>query len=218
MIHQFETHPNREALQTDLKQNHAHKPFSEKSMDMIYSMGNMEFFEICEIPPKVQCSNCMTYWTKGIVYCTYGTCLRPSNKIRKLNKDRFDVLSIPNYVIKKGPSHGARHGNTEEQIIYHAALVSSKKAKKNDCESLLDRFLNSPCYRESQINIAWNEEHCARYDVIAAGYHSSFAATAERFGRQNTWVLELNSSGPSGPMNQREDQNQRSTVWSVWQR
>ena len=34
---------------------------------MIYSMGNMEYFEICEITPKIQCPNCMTYWTKGIV-------------------------------------------------------------------------------------------------------------------------------------------------------
>ena len=117
------------ALQTDVKQNHAFNLFSEQSKEIIYSMGNMEYFEICEITPKVQCHNCMTYWTKGIVYCTCGTCLRFSGKIRKLNKDRFDVLSIPNHVIKKGPSHGARHGNTERQSIYHAAHVSSKKAK-----------------------------------------------------------------------------------------
>ena len=39
--------------------------------------------------------------------------LRSSDRIRKLNKDRHDMLSIPNYVIKKGPSHGARHGGTQ---------------------------------------------------------------------------------------------------------
>ena len=65
----------------------------------------------------------MTHWTKGIVYCTCGTCLRPTDKTRKLNKDRFDVLSIPHYVIKKGTSHGARHGNTEKQIVYHAQTL-----------------------------------------------------------------------------------------------
>ena len=31
------------------------------------------------------------------------------------NKLRLDALSIPNYVLKKGPTHGARHGKTEEQ-------------------------------------------------------------------------------------------------------
>ena len=36
--------------------------------------------------------NCSTYWTTGIVHCTCGTCLRLSDKNRKLNKDRFDVF------------------------------------------------------------------------------------------------------------------------------
>ena len=50
--------------------------------------------------------DCSTYWTTGIENCTCGTCLRPSDEIRKLNKDRFDVLSIPNYVIKNTTSSG----------------------------------------------------------------------------------------------------------------
>ena len=62
LIHKFETHPNREALQADLKQNHAFNPFSEQSKEIICSMGNMKHCEICEITPKVQCHNCMTYW------------------------------------------------------------------------------------------------------------------------------------------------------------
>ena len=94
LTHQFENHPNKEAMQADLQQNRAFYPFSEQSKEMIYSMGNMKFFEICEITPNIQCANCMTYRPKAIVYCTCGTCLRPS--------DRYDVLSIPNYVILKG--------------------------------------------------------------------------------------------------------------------
>ena len=43
--------------------------------------------------------------------------LATSPKNRRLNKDQYDDLSIPNYVIKKGPSHGARHGPTERQRI-----------------------------------------------------------------------------------------------------
>ena len=93
-------------------------------------MGNMEYFEICDITPNMQCSNCMTYWEVGMENRTAGTCLRPSDKVRKLNSDRHDVLSIPSYVIEKGLSHGRRHGNTERQRIYHQAHVSSRKAKK----------------------------------------------------------------------------------------
>ena len=47
--------------------------------------------------------------------------------------------------------------------------------------------------------------HCARLDEIAAEDHSSIATAAERARLENTWVLVHDSSGPNGPMNQRED-------------
>ena len=52
LIHQFENHPKKEALREDLQHNSAFHWFSEKSKEMIYSMGNMEFFEICGITHK----------------------------------------------------------------------------------------------------------------------------------------------------------------------
>ena len=70
-------------------------------------------------------------------------CLRLSDKVRKLNSAPHDVLSVPNFVIKKGPSHGACHGNAERQLIYHATHLSSQKAKKKEYKSVLDRFLKS---------------------------------------------------------------------------
>ena len=80
-----------------------------------------------------------------------------------------------------------------------------KKAKKKEHKSILVRFLKSPRYRQSQIVIGWTEEHCARLDEIAAEDHSYIATAAERIRRENTWVFVLSSSGPNGPMNQRED-------------
>ena len=55
LIHQFETHPNRAALKANLRENHAYNPFSEKSKEMIHIIGNVEYFEMCEISPKIQC-------------------------------------------------------------------------------------------------------------------------------------------------------------------
>ena len=66
LIHQSETHPNREALIADLRQNQAYKPLSEKSKNMIHSTGNVEYFEMFEISPEIQC----LHWTTGILYCT----------------------------------------------------------------------------------------------------------------------------------------------------
>ena len=46
-------------------------------------------------------------------------------KRKKMNWDRFDALSTPLYVIEKGTFHGARHGNTERQRIFHAAHIAA---------------------------------------------------------------------------------------------
>ena len=80
---------------------------------MIRDMGNVELFEFCETIPKVQFSECLLYWNQGVVYCTCGHLLR--EKCRHVHRWQLDILSIPNYVIKKGRPHGNRHGKTEAQ-------------------------------------------------------------------------------------------------------
>ena len=140
LIHPFETHPNRDSLQADLEENRKFKPFCAKSKELIRSMGNTEYFEMREITSKVQCQDCLLCLEVGILHCTCGTCFRPSQKNRKLNKDRFDVLSIPNYAINKGPSRGARHGPTDTQRIHFIALNAARKARRKGYTSTLDRF------------------------------------------------------------------------------
>ena len=105
---------HQDALQADLMQKNVHHPFSENSKKMIDDLVNVEFFELCETDSKVQCSYCLSDESKGKVYCTCGNFLCDTDSRRQLNRHRFDVLSIPNYVIKKGCPHGVRHGKTEE--------------------------------------------------------------------------------------------------------
>ena len=130
LIRQIETHRIREALKADLQQNQAHNPTSEQSKDMIQSMGNVEYFEMCEVSPKIQCPLCLTYCTKGIVCCRCGFCLPPTDQTREFNRDRFDVLSIPNYVIQKRLVRGRRCGNTDVQQLHHEAQDTLKEARK----------------------------------------------------------------------------------------
>ena len=136
-----------------------------------------------------------TLWHTGrhVFYSVHAQhAWRLSDKVRKLNKDLFDVLSIPNYVIKKEASYGARHGNTERQIIWITQLTChSQEGSEKGLKSILDRFLNSPRYRGSLTKIGWDEERCARNDAIAAEDHSYFATAAERFRRENAWVFVL---------------------------
>ena len=133
---------------------------------MIRELGDVELFELCETAPKVQCSHCLLYWKQGIVHCTCGQCLIYNETRRKFNRLRLDAISIPDYVIKKGATHGARHGKTEVQREYHLVWNAWKRCcKKVDYQGehftgIHDRFLRDPVYRESQLAIGWSEQKC----------------------------------------------------------
>ena len=51
-IQQFENHPNRDSLIEDLNKIEEFNLFNEKSKELITSMGNTEYFELCEISSK----------------------------------------------------------------------------------------------------------------------------------------------------------------------
>ena len=158
LVKRIETHPHRAALHDDLQQNSVYNPFSKDSKEMIRESCNVELFELCETT-KVQCSHCLLYWNQGIVYCTCGQCLIYSESRRNFNRQRLDALAIPNYVIKKGATNGARHGKTEVQREYHLAWNAWKRCcKKVDSQGehftgIHDRFLRDPVHRESQLAI-----------------------------------------------------------------
>ena len=153
---------------------------------MIRELGNVELFELCETLPKVQCCHCLLHWNHGIVYCTCGQCLIYSESRRQFNKLRLDALSIPNYVIKKGPTHGARHGKTEVQREYDLVWNAWKRC----CEKvgpqgghftgIHDRVLRDPVYRESQLAIGWTEQKCKEWDELAKEDHTNHLTPEEK--------------------------------------
>ena len=81
-------------------------------------------------------------------------------------------------MIKKGPTHGARHGKTEEQKKYHMAWNAGKRCyKKVDSQGehftgIHDRFLRDSVYRESQLAIEWTEQKCKEWDELAQEDHT----------------------------------------------
>ena len=62
LIQKIENHPDRHALQQDLRQNQAYNPFSPESKKMIQEVGNIELFELLETDPKT-CSAQHAYHT-----------------------------------------------------------------------------------------------------------------------------------------------------------
>ena len=155
---------------------------------------------------KVQCSHCLLHWNQGIVYCFGGQCLIYSESRRKFTKLRLDALSIPNYVIEKGPNHGARHGKTEEQKEYQKAWNAWKRfCKRVDSQGghftgIHDRFLGDQVYRESQLASGWTEQNCTEMDELAKQNHTHHLSTEEFKRYQGQWYLTLNKSGKNAPM------------------
>ena len=83
-----------QSLQRDLQQNNAYNPFSENSKKMIKDMGNVELLELFETDPKMQCKECLLYWSQGIFYCTCGHLLKESEANRSTIQCTLDLLSI----------------------------------------------------------------------------------------------------------------------------
>ena len=130
-IQKIENHPYRHALHQDLRQNQAYNPFSPESKKMIQDVGNVELFGLLDTEPKTQCTACLSYWNVGIVYCTCGHFLQKETEAnRKFGKDTMDLLSLPEYAIKKGRPHGHRYGKKPGDKEYYLAHQLKKKCKK----------------------------------------------------------------------------------------
>ena len=89
---------------------------------------------------------------------------------RQLNKARYDVLSIPGYVDKKNPTHGARHGPSVRQAMYHKAQDMLRKARKHKSggyKTILERWHDDDKHRNSLSDIGWTEEQITQYDASA---------------------------------------------------
>ena len=207
LVKKIENHPLRQSLQRDLQQNKAYNPFSTTSKKMIQDMGKVELFELFETDPKTQCKACLSHWSEGIVHCTCGHLLKESAANRGVIQYTLDLLSIPNYVIKKGRPHGHRHGETQQKKEYHQAHNLNKRCIKKHFKGIHDRFLKDPEFRPSQLEHD-RDEVCIKMDDLADKDFSHYMTESEYFRyKQNRWI-SLNKSGNTGPLRNRSDFNE----------
>ena len=171
----IENHPHRQSLQRDLQQNKAYIPFSVTSKKMIQGMGKGGAVWIVRDRPKTQCKECLSYWSEGIVFCTCGHLLKESEANRGAIQYALDLLSIPNYVIKKGRPHGHRYGKTPQQKEYHQA----NNCIKRGFQGIHDRFLIDSEFRASQLEHDRDEEVCIKMDELAEKDFSHYVTDSE---------------------------------------
>ena len=168
LIQKIENHPHRHALQRDLQQSQSFNPFSQESKQMIRDVGNIELCELLDTEPKAQCKVCLSYWDVGIVYCTCGHFLRNgTEETKKFVQYTMDLLSIPNYYIKKGRPHGHRYGKKPGDREYYIANSLKKKCKKQFYLGIHDRFIRDEKFRKNMFDIGRTEEICREIDKLA---------------------------------------------------
>ena len=190
LIQKIENHPNRHALQRDLQQSHSFNPFSQESKEMIHEVGNVELCELLDMEPKAQCKVCLSYWDVGIVYCTCGHFLRNGiEENKKFVQYTMDLLSIPNYYIKKGRPHGHRYGKKPGDYEYIVANSLKKKCKKKNFLGIHDRFIRDKKFRKNMFDVGRSEELCRELDKLANEDHTHHITAEEISVYRNNWWL-----------------------------
>ena len=124
---------------------------------MIQDVGNIELCELLETEPKTQCTACLS----GVIYCTCGHFLHEETGVnRKFVTFSLDLLSVSEYVIKKGRAHGHRYGKKPGDKEYYLANQLKKKCKKRDSskEFMTDSH-NARLQRQTK---GWRHGLCSR--------------------------------------------------------
>ena len=154
-------------------------------------MGNVELFELGETIPKMQCKECLLYWNQGIVYCTCGHLFRENQSSRGILRWTLDLLSIQNYVIKKGRLRGHRYGKMKEQRNYHIAHYFEKEMHQ-ESDGIHDRCQKDPTFCESQLEIDRTEEVCIQMDKDAKKDFTYRMTQDECFRYKKNWWISYN--------------------------
>ena len=201
LIQKIEDHPNRHALQQDLRQNQSFNPFSPESAQTILEVGNIEECELLETEPKTQCKVCLTYWNIGIVYCTCGHFLRKGRgENQKFIKYTMDLLSV----IKKGRPHGRRYGKKPGDREYYTANQLKKKCKRKFFWGIHDRFIQDETFRNRMIGR--DEDVCRQSDALADEDHTHHLTPQEYYHcKSNWWLRSIKTGSNTVPVEHRPD-------------
>ena len=133
--------------------------------------------------------------TEGIVYCTCGHLLKETVANRSFTAYTLDLLSILEYVIKKGRLHGHRYGKLPENREYYQAHNLKKRCIKRQFKGIHDRFLRDHVFRSRMIENKRDEDVCRAWDVLAEQDHTYRMSESEYFHYRQNWWITFNKSG-----------------------
>ena len=125
---------------------------------------------------------------------------------QKFIKCTIDLLSIPEYVIKKGRPHGHRYGKKPGDREYFTANQLKKKCKKKFFQGIHDRFIRDEIFRNRMIENCRDEDVCRQWDVLADEDHTHQLTPQEYYHYKSNWWLTSNKTGSNTvPVEHRPD-------------
>ena len=154
---------------------------------MSRDVGNTELCEYLETELQTQCTVCLSYWNTGIPYCICGHLLHKERGAnQKFTNYTMDLLSVPEYVIKKGRPHGNRYGKKPGDREYYPVNQLKKKCNKKFFQGIHDRFIRDLEFRDRMIENNRDEELCRTWDALADEDHTFY---------KSNWWLHSNKQG-----------------------
>ena len=93
----------------------------------------------------------------------------------------MDLLSIPEYVIKKGRPHGHRYGRKPGDREYYTANQLKKKCKKKFFQGIHDRFIRDETFRNRMIENHRDEHASRQMDALADEDHTHHLTPQEYY-------------------------------------
>ena len=153
-------------------------------------MGNVGLFD----------KECLSYWSENAVNYTYGQLLKEIVANRGLIEYTLDLLSNPNYVIKKGRLHDDRYGKTPHQKKYYQAHNLKKKCSKKHFKSIHDLFSKDSEFLASKLEHDRDEKVCIKMDDFVDKDFSHYMTKSEYFRYNQNWRIFFNKSGNTGSL------------------
>ena len=104
--------------------------------------------------------------TSALSTARAGTSCEMERRRTRNSSSTLDLLSIPNYYIKRGRPHGHRYGKKPGDHEYFTANSLKKKCKKRHFLGIHDRFIRDERFRKNMIELGRSEEICREMDKI----------------------------------------------------
>ena len=160
---------------------------------------------------KLGTSNCLNYsiwnpkhsakyvyhtgtWASSIARAD-TSCATERRRTENLSSTPLDLLSIPNYFLKKGRPHGHRYGKKPGDHEYYIANSLKKKCKKRNFLGIHDRFIRDEKFRKNMFDVGRSEELCREMDKLANEDHTHHITAEEISVYRNNWWLRSNTVG-----------------------